>query len=102
MTSWAIVGAARGIGFEFVKQLSSRQNTTVLALIRSQKTAGPLNELAAERKNIHIIEVDISSPASLTATAESVGAITGGKLDVLICNAYLAGTEAIMWSPSAL
>ena len=102
MASWAVVGSARGIGFEFVQQISARSNTTVIAFIRSQRTAGPLNELAAQRKNIHVIEIDISSPANLKSTAEKVGGITNGKLDVLICNAYLPGTEAIMWPPSAL
>ena len=102
MTSWAVVGSARGIGFEFVRQISTRSNTTVIAFIRSQKTAGPLNELATQRKNIHVIEIDISSPANLKSTAKKVSGLTGGKLDVLICNAYLPGTEAMMSPPSAL
>lgn len=102
MTSWAIVGAARGIGFEYVQQLSARPNTTVIAFIRSQKTAGPLNELAGQRKNIHVIEIDISNPSNLTSAAEKTAAVTGGKLDVLICNAYLVGTEVMMQPPSSL
>ncbi|KAL7948100.1 NAD(P)-binding protein [Trichoderma barbatum] len=94
MSSWVIVGAARGIGFGYVKELSLDPNNTVVALIRSQATAGPLNELAAARKNIHVIETDISSLARLKETADSISKVTGGKIDVLIYNAYSAGTDA--------
>ncbi|KAH8801731.1 hypothetical protein F5884DRAFT_807690 [Xylogone sp. PMI_703] len=101
MPSWAIVGATRGIGFEYVNQLSADSQNTVFALIRSQKTAGPLNQLASSRKNIHVIETDISNTGILKTTAQKVGEITGGKLDVLIYNAYSVGTEANMLTPSA-
>ncbi|RFU81263.1 hypothetical protein TARUN_918 [Trichoderma arundinaceum] len=100
MSSWAIVGATRGIGFEYVNQLSADSQNTVFALIRSQKTAGPLNELAASRKNIHILETDISNPETLKDTAEQIGKVTGGKLDVLIHNAFFHGTAAEL-TPSA-
>lgn len=102
MPSWTIVGSARGIGFEYVKQLSSNAENTVFALIRSQKTAGPLNELASSRKNIHVIETDLSNPTRLKETTEKVSSVTGGKLDVLIYNAFLQGTEAMMNTPSML
>ncbi|PTB70210.1 NAD(P)-binding protein [Trichoderma citrinoviride] len=102
MSSWAIVGAARGIGFEFVKQLSANPNNTVVALIRNQATAGQLNELAAKRNSIKVIETDISSLDKLKETAESVSKVTSGKLDVLIYNAYSAGTdEGKLLPPSA-
>ncbi|PNP57284.1 hypothetical protein THARTR1_02730 [Trichoderma harzianum] len=102
MSSWAIVGATRGIGFEFVKQLSADSKNTVIALIRGQATAGPLNELAATRNNIHIIETDISSVSRLEETANSISKITKGSLDVLIYNAYSPGTdEAKLLPPSA-
>ncbi|KAL7785942.1 hypothetical protein V8C37DRAFT_393250 [Trichoderma ceciliae] len=100
MTSWVIVGSTRGIGFEYVNQLSSNSQNTVFALIRSQNTAGPLNELAASRKNIHVLETDISNPAKLKETAEQIGNITGGKLDVLIHGAFSHGTAAEL-SPTA-
>ncbi|KAL7816023.1 NAD(P)-binding protein [Trichoderma aethiopicum] len=93
MSSWAIVGAARGIGFEYVKQLSANADNTVVALIRSQATAGPLNELAAKRSNIKVIQTDISSLDKLKETAESISKVTSGKLDVLVYNAYASGTD---------
>ncbi|KAL6857370.1 NAD(P)-binding protein [Trichoderma novae-zelandiae] len=99
MSSWAIVGATRGIGFEYVKQLSANPANTVVALIRSQATAGPLNELAAARKNIKVIETDISSLDKLKETAESIGKVTSGKLDVLIYNAYSSGLDDAKFLP---
>ncbi|KAM0254686.1 hypothetical protein ACHAQJ_006536 [Trichoderma viride] len=99
MSSWVVVGSARGIGFEYVNQLSADAHNTVFALIRSQNTAGPLNELAASRKNIYVLQTDISSPAKLKETAEKIGKITGGKLDVLIHNAFFLGPAATL-SPS--
>ncbi|KAL6874512.1 hypothetical protein HDV57DRAFT_232904 [Trichoderma longibrachiatum] len=93
MSSWAIVGAARGIGFEYVKQLSANPDNTVVALIRSQATAGSLNELAAKRSNIKVIQTDISSLDKLKETAESISKVTSGKLDVLVYNAYASGTD---------
>ncbi|KAJ3543223.1 hypothetical protein NM208_g3685 [Fusarium decemcellulare] len=101
MSSWAIVGAARGIGFEYVNQLSVNKDNTVFALIRSRSTSGPLEELASQRKNIHVLETDISSPKRLKDTADAVAKITGSKLDVLIQNAFSAGTENMILPPTA-
>ncbi|KAL7931537.1 NAD(P)-binding protein [Trichoderma chlorosporum] len=100
MPSWAIVGATRGIGFEYVNQLSSDPLNEVFALIRRQKTAGPLNELAASRKNIHVLETDIANPTRLKETAENISNITSGKLDVLVYNAFFHGDSAEL-TPSA-
>lgn len=82
---------------------SSDANNTVFALIRSQATAGPLNELASTHKNIHVIETDISSLTSLEKTAATISNATGGKLDVLIYNAYSSGgNDTKLLPPSAL
>ncbi|KAK3714721.1 hypothetical protein LTR37_007701 [Vermiconidia calcicola] len=101
MSSWVIVGASRGIGLEYVQQLSNDPNKIVVATIRSQASAGPLNQLAAERKNIHVILTDISSPPKLQLAAEEVSNITGGGLDVLVFNAFLPGTEAFQLPTTA-
>lgn len=82
------------------KQSADPQNE-VFALIRSQKTAGPLNELAATRKNIYVLETDIANPATLRETAGEISSITGGKLDVLVYNAFFHGDSAEL-TPSAL
>ncbi|EXJ56769.1 hypothetical protein A1O7_07113 [Cladophialophora yegresii CBS 114405] len=73
----------------------------VFALIRSRATAGPLEELAAKRKNIHIVVTDMSNPRKLDEAAAEVAKVTGGSLDVLILNAGSAGPETSTLPPSA-
>lgn len=73
----------------------------MFALIRSQATAGSLNELAASRSNIHVIITDVTNPSTLQTTSDEIGKITNGKLDVLVYNAYSVGVEP-MSAPTAL
>ncbi|KEF52315.1 uncharacterized protein A1O9_11555 [Exophiala aquamarina CBS 119918] len=73
----------------------------VFAIIRSRATAGPLEELAAKRKNIHIVVTDISDPRKLDQAAAEVSKVTAGSLDVLILNAGSAGPETSVLPPSA-
>ena len=54
-----ITGASRGIGFQMVKQLSEMQ-LTVYALIRNSAKAPELLELAKNRTNIKVLELDLS------------------------------------------
>ena len=74
----------------------------VFAIIRSRGTAGPLEELAAKRKNIHIVVTDISDPKKLDQAAAEVSKVTAGSLDVLILNAGSAGPETSALPPSVL
>jgi NAD(P)-dependent dehydrogenase (short-subunit alcohol dehydrogenase family) len=85
MTSYAITGAARGIGFEFVNQLSAVPDHTVFALVRNRATASRLVDL--NRSNVHIIEADITNLPALKAAAARISEVTAGSLDVLINNA---------------
>ncbi|KAL9618826.1 MAG: hypothetical protein Q9160_006485 [Pyrenula sp. 1 TL-2023] len=95
---WKLVDAEF---FEFVKQLSADPQNQIIGIIRSQKTVAALADLASARKNVHIVETDIGDPKRLQEAIGEVGKITGGKVDVLICNAYLSGTDAMMLPPSA-
>ncbi|KAJ7223950.1 hypothetical protein C8J57DRAFT_1391050 [Mycena rebaudengoi] len=85
MASYVVTGAARGIGLEFVTQLSADSNNTVFALVRNKSTANELNNLSSN--NISIIEADITDSTALQAAASEVSKATGGKLDYLINNA---------------
>ncbi|KAH7930465.1 NAD(P)-binding protein [Leucogyrophana mollusca] len=85
MSSYAITGAARGIGFEFVNQLSAESANTVFALVRNKPTAHKLAALG--RPNVHIIQADITDNEALKVAAEEVSKVTGGSLDHLINNA---------------
>lgn len=81
---------------------SADPNNQVFAVIRSRETAGPLQELAAKRKNIHIVVTDISDPRKLEQAATEVAKVTDGSLDVLVLNAASAGPETSALSPTAL
>jgi NAD(P)-dependent dehydrogenase (short-subunit alcohol dehydrogenase family) len=74
----------------------------VFAIIRSRGTAGPLEQLAAKRKNIHIVVTDIADPKKLEQAAAEVSKVTAGSLDVLILNAGSAGPETSVLPPTAL
>ncbi|KAG1771261.1 hypothetical protein EDD22DRAFT_1030092 [Suillus occidentalis] len=91
MPSYAITGAARGIGFEFVNQLSADSKNTVFALVRSKATANKLAALG--RRNVRIIEADITDNEALKNAAAEVSQITGNSLDYLINNAALVESE---------
>jgi NAD(P)-dependent dehydrogenase (short-subunit alcohol dehydrogenase family) len=87
MPSYAITGAARGLGYEFVNQLSAIATNKVFGIVRSSSAATNLQQLSSTRKNVFIVEADVSDPKAVLAAAESVGKVTGGSLDVLIHNA---------------
>ncbi|OAX42087.1 NAD(P)-binding protein [Rhizopogon vinicolor AM-OR11-026] len=91
MSSYAITGAARGIGFEFVNQLSTDPENTVFALVRSKTTADRL--VALGRPNVHILEADITNTNGLKYAAAEVARITGSSLDYLINNAGFVESE---------
>ncbi|KAI0351228.1 NAD-P-binding protein [Trametes cingulata] len=86
MPSYAVVGASRGIGLEFVHQLAKKPNTTVYAVVRNVASS-LLEPVVAEHKNVHVIQGDVVDHRSMTRAAEAVFALSGGVLDVLIHNA---------------
>ncbi|KAK9313388.1 hypothetical protein V1522DRAFT_410856 [Lipomyces starkeyi] len=100
MPSYAITGASRGLGHEFINQLSSDESNEVFALVRNPSTATKLQILAASRENIHIIKCDVSEPLELVAAAMSVAEVTGGTLDVLIHNAASINMASVGLYPS--
>ncbi|KAJ6461999.1 hypothetical protein C8R47DRAFT_1058235 [Mycena vitilis] len=85
MPSYVVTGAARGIGFEFVNQLSSDSANTVFAIVRKKATASELVKLS--RRNVTVLEADITNPKALKLAATEVSKATGGKIDYLINNA---------------
>lgn len=94
MPSYAVIGGSRGIGLEFVRQLSSNPENTVFVTVRNRNSSTYLAELVAQsgHQNIHVLEADVVDHRALKAAAEEVVKATGGSLDVLINNA--ARTEA--------
>jgi hypothetical protein len=51
--------------FEFVNQLSSKSDNTVFALIRNKATAPTLYEIQESRKNVVILEADITDSVAV-------------------------------------
>ncbi|KII93286.1 hypothetical protein PLICRDRAFT_386013 [Plicaturopsis crispa FD-325 SS-3] len=89
MPSYVVVGASRGIGLGFVQQLSASPENEVFAIVRSTGTSPKLLSLAAEKKNIHVLQADVGDSQALKVAADAVSLKTGGTLDVLINNAAL-------------
>jgi NAD(P)-dependent dehydrogenase (short-subunit alcohol dehydrogenase family) len=88
---YAITGASRGLGLEFVRQLLNRGDS-IDAGVRSPAEAKQLQGLAREtggRLKIH--GLDMSDAKSVDAFAAAVG--QGEPLDVLINNAGVYGKD---------
>ncbi|KAK7026195.1 hypothetical protein R3P38DRAFT_1027529 [Favolaschia claudopus] len=85
MPSYVVTGASRGIGLQFVKHLSADENNQVFAVVRNKSTATFLQELG--RKNVTIVQADVTDPKALNAAAAEVAKATNNKLDYLINNA---------------
>ncbi|PCH42771.1 NAD(P)-binding protein [Wolfiporia cocos MD-104 SS10] len=74
MPSYVVVGASRGIGLEFVRQLAN--STHLSALVTD-----------ANCVNVHVVQSDVVDHRAMKAAAEEVAALSGGAVDVLIHNA---------------
>jgi NAD(P)-dependent dehydrogenase (short-subunit alcohol dehydrogenase family) len=73
MTTWCIVGASRGIGFEFVRQLLDRGDQ-VIAAVRDPYKASELWRLAASQTTpgaCQLCECDVTSEASINVGCQS-------------------------------
>lgn len=66
MAVWIVVGASRGIGLEWVRQLLGRGDR-VYATVRHPERASQLWSLAgaAPRDSCQLLECDVSSEASI-------------------------------------
>jgi NAD(P)-dependent dehydrogenase (short-subunit alcohol dehydrogenase family) len=88
MPSYVITGASKGLGREFLNQLSSDSNNTVIGLVRNK--AATDERVATElsgRSNITIMQADVCDYEALKKAAAETAEITGGSLDYLIANA---------------
>ncbi len=98
MPTYVITGANRGLGLEFVSQLSSQplHSNTIIAGVRSLSDPSRISALqslasSSSSSKIHIVECDTGSPSSISAFAKEVFKILDdgpeGKIDYLLNNA---------------
>jgi len=97
MPVFVITGANRGLGLEFVRQLSVDSSNTILAATRSlSRDLKDLESLKSQDATIHILECDTSSQDSITAFSKQVASVLGGedkKIDFLLNNAGINATS---------
>ncbi|KAL1853627.1 hypothetical protein Daus18300_011750 [Diaporthe australafricana] len=98
MPSYVVTGASHGLGFAFIRILSSDPSNVVFGLVRDQsKAQQAVNREFPDRKNLHILRGDLGDIDSLRLAAKEVARITGGGLDMLVANASytIPGFDAI-------
>ncbi|RYP50201.1 hypothetical protein DL768_004222 [Monosporascus sp. mg162] len=89
MPKYLVAGASRGIGFEFIRQLSEHPDSVVIGIARDKEATEKRVQSEIKRTNIHILQGDLVSYESLKKAAEDTSKITGGSLDYLIANAAI-------------
>ena len=86
MAIHVVVGASRGIGYQFLKHFSADPSNKVIGIVRT-----PANVEEQIRKdnlqNVTILSADLTDYSSLLAAAEAAKRITGGVVDYLWNNA---------------
>ncbi|RMJ23471.1 Short chain dehydrogenase [Aspergillus sp. HF37] len=91
MAVYVITGVSRGIGFEFLRQISEDQKNLVVGLVRDK--AATEKKAAAElgdRPNVHILHADLTKYASLKQAAADTTEIVGERgIDYLVANGGL-------------
>jgi len=99
MPTFCITGTNRGLGLEFVRQLSASPANTILALVRGRDT--DLTDLKAAIKaggDTQILYCDTGKPESIQAFADEAKSLLAGKrIDVLVNN---AGAHISSWQSS--
>lgn len=98
MPTYFLTGANRGIGLEFVRQLSTSPTNTIIAAVRSRKSdLSTLKTIAYHNSNVHIIECDVSSTDSIASLEFRVAEIlskTGENLNFLFNVAGINGSSS--------
>ncbi|ORY60238.1 uncharacterized protein BCR38DRAFT_497893 [Pseudomassariella vexata] len=93
MSTYLITGVSRGLGFEFLRQLSEDPANTVVGLVRDKATTEKKASVELhDRDNIHLLQGDITDYAFLKKAVDATAAITGGALDYVIANAAFIST----------
>ncbi|KAH8647182.1 putative carbonyl reductase [Xylariales sp. PMI_506] len=88
MSSYLVTGVSRGLGFEFVRQLSENPANTVFGFVRDKEaTEQKVKTELPNRSNIHILQADVIDYEANQRAIEYISNVTGGSLDYVIANA---------------
>ncbi|KAI1370110.1 hypothetical protein F4677DRAFT_384684 [Hypoxylon crocopeplum] len=93
MPSYVITGVSKGLGFEFLRQISNDPKNTVIGLVRDKPTTDKkVAEELKGRSNVYILKADITDYDALKNAAAEATRILGGRLDYLVANAAFVST----------
>ncbi|RDW87382.1 NAD(P)-binding Rossmann-fold containing protein-7 [Coleophoma crateriformis] len=98
MPSYVIVGASRGLGYEWLRQLSKDSSNTVIGLVRSVDQVQARLD-ADSISNVRILAGDMADSASLEKAALEVSNITQ-SIDYLIVNGAYISPKSARLNPS--
>ncbi|KAI0809492.1 NAD(P)-binding protein [Xylaria sp. FL0064] len=88
MATYLITGASRGLGYGFLSHLSANPENTVIGLVRNRAaTEEKISKELGVRRNVHILQADMTNYDSIVKAAKETEKITGGSLDYIIANA---------------
>jgi len=92
-----ITGANKGLGFEVIKKLlnnkSTSKNDLILLGSRDLKRGQDAINKLGSPSNVHLIQLDTSSPESIKNVTNEIKQKYGGQLDILINNAAILSRE---------
>ena len=94
-----ITGANKGIGFHLVKKFienSSKTDVLILLGCRSLENGKHALALLNFPRNVHLIELDVTSKESVLQSIAEIKQKYGGQLDVLVNNAGICTREITM------
>jgi len=95
MPVYVLTGANRGLGLEFVRQISQSSSNTIIAAVRSlSNDLTDLKQLISNSSaKVHILECNTSSLDSIHAFSKSIKEPLGdAKIDYLLNNAGINAT----------
>ena len=102
MSSYAVTGANRGIGFELTKQLANQPSSSVsrvYALSRGQAAKALSDLILQQNGRVVFVSCDVTDADSINAAVRDIESKSDGKgLDVLINNAGVSERQDVAMS----
>jgi NAD(P)-dependent dehydrogenase (short-subunit alcohol dehydrogenase family) len=90
-----ITGASSGLGTQFARALSRAGAGVVLAARRMERLKALRAELEAEGGDAHVVEIDVTNPASIRA-AVAHAETEMGAIDILVNNSGVSTTQKLV------